>query len=461
MNNVVKISLMILSVVFFLGCSTKTYTIKIHEPLSKNPSEKQIALFLDGTQNDLQSKTNISALSEIIDYQDRDNLYLFYNEGVGTGGRFLGAATGLGIGNDVRQAYTFLSAYYTPDSKLYLFGFSRGSYTSRILAGMIYSVGIYDLKRFTKKDRITIVKELYTVYKDEDEIYKKAKEQERIKQIKEDAQNIITSWEKNDSIKKLGKKTLLHENVKIEVMGLWDTVEALGLTPTIEAFMHKVFGIEDPQDIVHPNERYIDQICNIKHIYHALSLDDNRANVFTPIILSSDYVSKCPKPEDSLLSKVNEVWFSGAHADIGGGYTKNENNKKGEKNIDRKISIPGVSLNWMLSKLKIDAPMLVPQHAQVFENFLGYVHNAENGDGKYYKRTRHNLMKKYIQDSSKHTMLKVHASVIKRLATNNNAKKERGYDSKWYTKEPFKKCFLQNKDGSFIFKGCQEIIVVE
>lgn len=300
---------------FSAGCfSNETYTIQIHEPLKVTSSNKQIALFLDGTQNNRDSRTNVAVLSEIVKHQDKDNLYMFYNEGVGTDAKFVGAATGLGIDKDVKEAYTFLAKYYSPKSKLYIFGFSRGAYTSRILAGMIYSVGIYNLNPFKKEDREEIVGELYTAYKGK---YKK------ISDIKISANNIIEKWEKKLANTKSTSRIEKYDDVKIEIMGLWDTVEALGLIPTFEALLEKILGKKDPQNFVYPNARYMDQICNIKKIYHALSLDDNRANVFTPIIMSNKHVTiECPAEQSSIATKVDEVWFSGAHADVGGGGTK-------------------------------------------------------------------------------------------------------------------------------------------
>jgi uncharacterized protein (DUF2235 family) len=227
------------------------------------------------------------------------------------------------------------------DSKLYIFGFSRGAYTSRILAGMIYAIGIYDLSPFEKKDRLTISSQLYDTYKGKNK---------DIKSIRQQCAGIINKWRETLS-SEISSNLNPDYSATIQVLGLWDTVEALGARPTLEAVNERVLGIRDPQEIINPNNRYIDQICNVKHIYHALALDDNRANVFTPIIISSDHVVSTCKPEDSAIEKVEEVWFSGAHSDVGGGYSKNDNNKKGD-NTDRDVSLSGISLNWMMSKIK-------------------------------------------------------------------------------------------------------------
>ena len=108
MKEIMKVACLgIISLVLISCGSNKTYTIQIHPPIINPPSTKQIALFLDGTQNDRDSRTNVSTLSEIVKHQNKDNLYMFYNEGVGTDGKFVGAGTGSGIDKDVAEAYAF------------------------------------------------------------------------------------------------------------------------------------------------------------------------------------------------------------------------------------------------------------------------------------------------------------------------------------------------------------------
>lgn len=452
MKQLFKVVYFSLISIFLMSCAStnKTYTIQIHPPLSSSPSIKQVALFLDGTQNDRDSRTNVSTLSEIVKHQNRDNLYIFYNEGVGTEGQFVGAGTGLGIDKDVAEAYAFLSEYYSPDSKLYIFGFSRGAYTSRILAGMIYSIGIYDLTSFVKKERIKIAKDLYEAYKGKNK---------DIINIREAGRNIIKEWR----IKTLAKNKTINVqsdyDVSIEVLGLWDTVEALGIVPTLEALEGKILGTKDPQNIINPNGRYIDQICNIKNVYQSLSLDDNRANIFTPIIISSEFVIQKCKRDAQFITNVEEVWFSGAHADIGGGYQKNENNDKGD-DTDRDLSISGVSLNWMMSRIKQSAPELIPKNAEVFENSLGYIHDAQNGSSMYKRISRNHILTDYTRHSM-YAKLKIHESVFQRLSLKASARKDIGFDSGWYMLDAFKECFDVTEDEEYIFKKCALIEVVK
>lgn len=239
-----------------------------------------------------------------------------------------------------------------------------------------------------------------------------------------------------------------------------DTVEALGVIPTKEAFKEKILGSKDPQNIINPNGNYIDQICNVRNIYHAISLDDNRANVFTPIIITSDHVAEiCESKEGSSLTKVEEVWFSGAHADVGGGYSIHENNKKGEE-IDRDVSLSGVSLNWMMARIKVAAPELLPGYAEVFQNPLGYVHDAQNNNPIYKNITRHEIITKYLE-FSRYSKIKIHSSVFKRLALPADMRKKLGYDSEWYKLDQLSECFDIGNSGEYIYKECSLIDMVK
>jgi T6SS, Phospholipase effector Tle1-like, catalytic domain len=343
----------------------------------------------------------------------------------------------MGNRTDVKQAYSFLSQYYDKESSLHFYGFSRGAYTARILAGMIYTVGIYDLKHLSEEQREKIIDKLYDAYKGGNIFLN---EEKSFKAIRNDSRDVINEWSD-------GKIFLISDNVKIKVMGLWDTVEALGVTQTIES-IKDTFGIEDPQKIENPNKRYFDQICNIENTFHAIALDDNRANVFTPIILTGhEVIRRC---EDNLSMKdrianqiihVDEVWFSGAHADVGGGYKLVS--EKGKITEDNSLS--GVSLNWMLSKIKTVDTKLFPVNFNVYENILGFIHDAESyplvNNALYKNGTRANIIKKYLDVSNYNTM-KIHTSVVDRLnkkIDNNN------YNSKWYLSNS--KCInKENKD---------------
>lgn len=449
------------------GCAgPRAPLIQIQQPIISQPKNavRQVVLFLDGTENDLRSKTNISVLSEIVKNQDRDNLYVFYKEGVGTNGGTFGAATGFGIDQDIEEAYAFIARNYAPGSELYLFGFSRGAFAARILAGMIHAVGIYDLSSIARsEDRVRIARELYVTYKER---------YSHCNGIREGGKADIGRCLRvvaDATRDALGRYRPLYpaispepyRNVEIKAVGLWDTVEALGIVHSVWALERNLGADVDLQNIVNPNYRYLDQVCNAQHVYHALALDDNRADIITPVILTSDYVTEACTPEELSLEKIEEVWFAGSHSDVGGGYGITEGNRKGDY-TNRDLALSGISLNWMMSRLKRDAPNLLPANAQVFENPYAFVHDAQNGNALYTFASRDRILEKYLA-SSRYKKLRIHYSVIQRLELPKTDEQNTamGYDSAWYTKGRLAACFKDQGNHSYRFvPACPQIEVV-
>lgn len=388
--------------VLIAGCASNP--VVEHIPLRVNNNPNSLAVFFDGTANNEGSHTNIAKLHNLITLQNNANISAAYIEGVGTNGNFLGMAMGKGIGRDVREAYLYLGENYNPNKKdkIYIFGFSRGSYAARILAALIHVAGIPDFSHIARRsERKEYVEEIYDAYKT-----KKTIEQRR-----------------EDVIAVTGKK---HEPVEIEFMGIWDTVEALGFPDLSE-------------NIDVPNGNYADQLCNIKKAAHAVSIDDDRARIFTPILLTRDHlVTKCKK-EVEMDDVVNEVWFSGAHADVGGGYND--------------TYIDGVSLNWMLTQ--IEPYNLVPKGSQVYANPFGVTHDPEKGVFRLiYHKLNRNLLAYANSSSYNKGKLKIHKSVIDRLA----AIPVKSYEYRWL--ENYTDCFKPTKEGlTYLYeKECFDVV---
>jgi uncharacterized protein (DUF2235 family) len=319
------------------GCSTTIGSL--YQPAGIAPAERRdIFIALDGTGNDQLSRTNVSRLYELVDNSNVDRpRATYYGEGVGTGGRVVGAATGWGIGQDVRDAYAFLIDTWRPGDRIFLTGFSRGAYTARILGGLIAVAGIPDLANLPRKTRASVVSRIYGAYKT------KRRPGESLEQQNQRRLAAIT--------KVLGERPRgAGGEVTIEAMALWDTVEALGL-PDRTA---------DPlEDLDH----YFLTTCNVKAAFHALALDDNRAYSFTPILINTPAMrAAC----EAWHPQIEEIWFAGAHADVGGSYSPGGRTDG---------YLPGVSLNWMLDKLRPYG--LFDRHARAFEDIQGPIHDAK------------------------------------------------------------------------------------
>ena len=141
--------------------------------------------------------------------------------------------------------------------------------------------------------------------------------------------------------------------VPVKVLGLWDTVEALCTPAVIDNVRIRFLSAPPVIDTDEPNRRYGEKLCNVERAYHALSIDDNRATIFTPLPLARAHMfSGCARgrgmlDEDGRIRSeaLQEVWFSGAHSDVGGGYASG--------------ALSGVSLSWMLNRLRCTG--LLPQ----------------------------------------------------------------------------------------------------
>ena len=377
-------------VTLLIGCASN---IPIeHTPNIEKESPQKLVVLMDGTANDEASFTNVSKLHNLIALQSNPNTNTVYVHGVGTNGKFIGMAMGWGIGHDVREAYRYLGENYSRarDDEVYIFGFSRGAYASRILASLLNTAGIPEFDvGMTDDKKDDLVDDIYSAFKGEKTL---SERQEAVSKV-------------------IGKQP---QTVNVTFMGLWDTVEALGWP-------------DYDENIDVPNGRYGDQLCNINKAAHALSLDDDRARIFTPILLTRNHlISDCKKK--NINETVDEVWFSGAHSDVGGGYEDTE--------------LDGVSLNWMINKLQ---PFdLLPSNSGVYEDPLGVGHDPESGFffGLIYYRLNRNLPL-YTQDTDYNNgKLNIHSSVFERLAN----RKVLFNEFNWVGDQNYKECFNENSE---------------
>lgn len=240
---------------------------------------KNLAVFFDGTWNEPNDRTNAYALYQsALEAEGQETLYI---EGVGTKGRglwaaldkFAGGAFGAGLSANIRHGYQWLSQRYAPGDRLFLFGFSRGAYSARSLAGMVRKCG---LLREPSDDG---VQEAYALYRD-------------------------------DCAPKSPEAAAFRERFSVEVdihfVGVWDTVGSLGIP---------VGGVRFPgfAGFYHFHDTELSN--HVHHAYHAIAANEYRAP-YAPTLWTRG-VDSAPRPDDQ---PVEQRWFPGAHADIGGGY---------------------------------------------------------------------------------------------------------------------------------------------
>src|SRR5712692_8847555 len=180
----------------------------------------------DGTGNTAikDRGTNVFKLFEAADLNGhRTNPKLtpqiaIYDDGVGTESfkplQIFALATGWGLAANVRQLYQELSKVYDPGDKIYLFGFSRGAFTVRTLAGMIHRCGILDVKRIdTAAGLKKKVKRAYSAYR-------KSYRTELVKFFRGDPDV--------SPAQQFREQNCLEGEVPIEFLGVWDTVDSVG-----------------------------------------------------------------------------------------------------------------------------------------------------------------------------------------------------------------------------------------
>lgn len=396
---------LILGLLLLTGCAVAPKTLVQLQP---HDAPRKIAIFFDGTANDVESNTNIKKLHSLITLQKRSEIVAIYIEGVGTDLNLIGMGTGWGIGMRIRKAYRFLLENYRSGDEIYIFGFSRGAYSARILASLLHYAGIPN-GAHQPQEMADFIFDAFKGNKDG-------------KTRREDINRVLSS-----------KKIPPSLPVQVAVLALWDTVEALGLP-----------DFKENVDI--PNGRYGDQLCNVVRAYHAVSIDDDRARIFTPILLTrSHLLDDCDKEIEDVANYINktvdEVWFSGAHGDVGGVYS------------DSLLS--GVSLNWMIGKLK--GTRLLPNDASAPENLFGKSHDPEKGlvGGLLYKKLSRNLRHYAECGVYNKNKLKLHRSVIQRLAglkLEENTQRLAGLKPEknefpWLNKTAYPHCFEETGSG--------------
>lgn len=345
---------------------------------------RKIAIFFDGTANNVEADTNIKRLHSLVSLQNRPDIATLYVEGVGVGNDVIGAGTGSGFESRVVLGYNFLRSHYRKDDQIYLFGFSRGAYQARALASMLYYIGLPDAPPAPGNSPLfgEQIKHAKTLFADMKEGFYSRRYPCEIAQVRDPA-----------------KGPHQYKSRRIEALGLWDTVSALGggILGWPERLAHKADIAPFAVDIDEPNIRYGDQLHNVNHVFQAVSLDDNREWIFTPLLVTRQHLlsnkrlpnrderaakltDNCqvgpPRVEFSAIEvegtaaegapNIAEVWFPGAHSDVGGGYVGTD--------------LPGLSLNWMIAMLEGKAQAkLLPAGAGVRSDAYGSSHDPEAG----------------------------------------------------------------------------------
>jgi uncharacterized protein (DUF2235 family) len=319
---------------------------------------KNIIVFSDGTgqEGGKGNNTNVYKLFNMI--EDRTvNQISFYDRGLGTGWRKItGNISGMGISENIYECYKFIFENYLAGDNIFLFGFSRGATTVRSLSGFIHLFGILP------KSRPELIKQAYKIYKIENN-------DERKKQADEFLSRHHNQW------------------TKIKFIGVWDTVDALGLPfqklnsiiDWIPWFKHKFHNLLLSE--------------SVEHARQALAIDDERL-IFHPKIWEREI-----KEEYQTL---RQVWFCGMHTDVGGGYKEEE--------------LSDIPLLWMIEEAKKAGLRIYSKNkVKVHPLADGFMHDSRKGflGSLYVRKVREWNLEKYGKPV-------VHESVLLRKLNRQN-----------------------------------------
>lgn len=258
---------------------------------------KRIVICCDGTWNSsdqTDARTNVQKLWDFVREADDQGVPQArrYYPGVGTrwGEWLRGGALGWGLSWNVTEAYRECVALFEPGDQLFLFGFSRGAYTARSLAGLIRNSGI------VRREHPDQLDAAYELYRDRKE----------------------TSRPRRHEAVEF-RQRYSHET-RITFIGVWDTVGSLGIPKIGMGIVNALFRDRW-------NFHDVDLSTTVDFAYQALAIDERRG-LFSPTVWKQQ-----PNVQNQTLE---QVWFAGVHSDVGGGYPES--------------GLSDIPLLWMLDR---------------------------------------------------------------------------------------------------------------
>jgi hypothetical protein len=287
---------------------------------------RQLIVCCDGTNNNLTGRlndTNVTKLCELLD-PDGQQQRLFYDPGVGNPGqlpgttrldsikrevqRLTGLAFGQGIFENIAEGYTFLMQHYQDGDQIYLYGFSRGAFTARSIAGLVAQFGL-----LRPENQALLPTLLHTYFADR-------RESQRYRDVTAQVSALFCSPDRRE--------------VPVWFVGVWDTVASVGFPMLSQQTITARPSIA--------GKRY-------HHVRQALALDEHR-RAFEP----RPYIIEPGHDYAAHGQSIAQAWFSGSHGDVGGGYPHAE------------AGLCDDALRWMLQEsiacgLRIDPALLNPR----------------------------------------------------------------------------------------------------
>jgi uncharacterized protein (DUF2235 family) len=325
---------------------------------------KSIVLFSDGTGNSSAKlfKTNVWRMYEAVDLGppagDKRPQISYYDDGVGTSSfkplAALGGAFGWGLRRNVLDIYRYACRNYREGDDIYAFGFSRGAFTARLVVALIASEGLV-----RSENEADLLRKTVAAYRN----FRKAFLPRRLQWPTKLARGL------RDLLSRTWSQPYdPTENLRphIRFIGVWDTVAAYG-GPIVEitrAVDNWFFPLSMPDYSLH--ERVL---C----ARHALAIDDER-DAFHPLLWDEVHEAGLVADQKVDPDRLQQVWFTGMHADVGGGYP------------DESLSY--VSLLWMMEEAEhagLRTLTVIKDRILALASSYGPIHDSRSGVGAYYR----------------------------------------------------------------------------
>ena len=271
---------------------------------------KRIVVLCDGTWNspDIADVTHLPELAVALDTSAGQVVKYFSGVGVNDDRRFeswlgrgvnriFGGATGWGLGAKVKAAYTAIAEIYEEGDEIYLFGFSRGAFTARSVAGMIRKCGIVD------DTSPAGIKKAFRLYRRTGE--RNRPDTEHIQAARASMSTRFATSETDQRMR--GTAVPL---VRIAFVGVWDTVGARGIPTALFGFAADLW-----------NKQYqfhdMELSSSVGAARHAVAADERR-RFFEPTLWENIAILNGKADPSGAVTPYEQRWFVGDHAVVGG-----------------------------------------------------------------------------------------------------------------------------------------------